>query len=219
MLNFNRALLLVPLLFGSTLSFADSTLEIYGGLGNGATFSGTITVSIYDNVINGITSWSIQIPARGTVPAFTFTPANSAFSSIPLGSVDDPTGWEEVFSGSGTEFTFTFGSNGLPLSDLSLGSSTPINVNYYTQNGNKYTGSGFIGPTTMAPEPSSLVLLGSGLVGLIGYRRKIFGMSRSRLDRFRTDSCLVTTSSSIQEKPRIGSEALNFVPVEVMLQH
>jgi hypothetical protein len=180
-LNFNRALLLVALLFGSTLSLADSTLEIYGGFGNGGngtSFSGTITVSISDNVINGITSWNIQIPARGTVPALTFTPSNSVFFSNPLGSVDDPTGWQQVFSsaGAGAEFAFTFGGNGLPLNYLPLGSSTPINVIYYAHNGNAYIGSGFVGPATMAPEPSSLVLVGSGLVGIICFRRKRFGM-------------------------------------------
>jgi len=93
--------------------------------------------------------------------------------------VDDPTGWQQAFSSSvGAEFAFTFGGNGLPLNYLPLGSSTPINVIYYAHNGNKYIGSGFISPATMAPEPSSLVLVGSGLVGIIGFRRKLFGMCR-----------------------------------------
>lgn len=190
-----RAALITSMLCLPNLSVAQTIFDVSGSLsqpnGTVATFSGTLTVSVENNIVMGIGSWDIQIPAIGTgstaLPALTFTPANSKFVQVALGSPDDPMGWGWAFyacgSGSSNCTFLQLGfDNGnpdfisLPLGSLPLGYFTSGGLGVNAGYGNQISssvGSASIGLAT-TPEPSSLVLVGSGLAGMMGFRRKLF---------------------------------------------
>lgn len=84
-----------------------------------------------------------------------------------------------------TGFTITSNSLGLSASDITIGpSSIFINLSGLPINGS-FTIDLTSGPTVSAPEPSSLVLLGIGLLALVGLAGKCFASGRFALQSAR----------------------------------
>ena len=195
-LNLRKILLIAILfLFLPSLSLADTVFAVSGTLtlisssAPVGSFSGTFVI----NPVTGrLSNWSIAMPSltgpAGVVGAFTFTPANSTTS----------VGGPSFQDGSYTLFFHpkSPNSNNLHLAVACLaGQSTPcLNVvsgnplmsssresEYFTgdrQQQNIFLISGEITPTgevtpAVTPEPSAIILLGSGLAGILAFRHKI----------------------------------------------
>jgi len=90
-------------------------------------------------------------------------------------------GWQQIWSAVTINTSYTPGDNVMPdlisnisfsggvVDGLRLNAYQDITVAFHHQNGMVYNFSNNIAHT---PEPSTIVLLGSGLVGLIGYRMR-----------------------------------------------
>jgi hypothetical protein len=113
-------------------------------------------------------------PNASSIQALNFTIAGETFS---LGTVNnsDTTNFAEVsFDASGNITDIIF-SAGISTFDMNVGAMT-----YTFVDGKEFsqgTVSGSIGPVptlTAVPEPSSLVLLGSGFLGFAGFARRKF---------------------------------------------
>lgn len=189
-LRLTRLALFCAVLALPSLTAAQTILDVSGSVpesnGTVATFSGTLTVSAQNNIVTGIESWDIQMPPIGSgsaaLPALIFTPTNSSFFQSPLGSADDPTDWSWNFDActSGSNCTLlSLGeqTNGisqalgfLPLGYFTNGQSFPV---IYGNESSGNVGSASIALAT-TPEPSSMILVGSGLAGLVAFRRRLF---------------------------------------------
>jgi len=168
-----RKLLVIMVMLLSTACLADS-FEIDGFLyspvtGNGITnFLGTIDIN---PTTGSVLSWSLTMPSipagfgEPGITAFTFTPSMSHVfvSSMEL---------DLVSSDQRHSLYLVFPTNGLVgLTEASFGGGYG---DPRSRNGAFYQVSGTIA-STVAPEPSSLFLMISGVVGMFISRHKPFG--------------------------------------------
>ena len=195
-----RNALLVVIVFLPGLSRAQTifdvsgTLSIYGGPLAGTavgSFSGTIDIN---RSTGQVTGWNISMPfipassppllanCCATVGAFTFTPSNSSFSggqSDLESSIADIVFSSAAQPGTPGYYYLRLGlDTGGPLRPaIPIGFSGATIVSgsdsQYFSNGAYYLANGGI-QMSPAPEPSTFVLMASGLCGIFGLRRKLF---------------------------------------------
>jgi len=126
-------------------------------------FTGVDTITFASPIVNPLIAiWSLGAPGISATFTFAQTPTfevggpNSQFGGMPINVVGNVVSGSE---GNGVvQFTGTFSSI----------SWTNSFENFYA-----FT-VGMEGTTTPVPEPTTMILLGSGLIGLAGYGRKKF---------------------------------------------
>jgi hypothetical protein len=137
-----------------TLSFTTGALTS-GSLQMGGTFAAGGTFTIVGNGINGVTA--------GTIFSGTFSgPLTWTLFTLPNGTHN--------YTLSGT-LTGSM-TNGSPASGVSV--QLTVNTHKGFFNGKTNISSGDTNLTTVTPEPGTLMLFGTGLVGLAGVLRKRF---------------------------------------------
>jgi hypothetical protein len=178
------SLILVACCFPSLASADDAfnisgTLVAFGGVVG--TFSGTFDV----NARGQIDNWDITMPsiaAVGTMPVagmFTFTPSNSSSAFIGR-DFEDADGTLSFKSKSADLFLGIPDPGNFGILGVLLPSGASIDgtgESKYFPGPNLYVVSvGSITPAgtvpNVTPEPSSLLLMGSGLAAMLAYRRK-----------------------------------------------
>jgi hypothetical protein len=177
-------LLFVVIVFGAVHARADSVISIQPSLSTPSVGS-FFDVSVNIASVNDLYAFQFDVSFNPTILSGTsvtegaFLPAGGATFFIP-GSIDNIGGSISFtadslltavsgVSGSGTladlQFqALTAGTSPVNLSNIILLDSNLSDIPFTTANGS----------VSPVPEPSTMLLLGSGLIGLVGYGRKKF---------------------------------------------
>jgi len=176
---------LPSLTFGQTIFDVTGTLTLANGSLAGTavgSFSGTIHIN---TTTGDIVSWNFSMPSIPAYPgyaavgAFTFSPSDSTSSFLPS-TVINP-GAPGYLTISNGQYQVTFA---VPNALVYPGVAGPVsfsggpNGSDYAAPGAGFSIAGTITPSPV-PEPSAVVLVGSGLLGILGFRRKLFEMLQS----------------------------------------
>ena len=174
----------VVIVFGAVHARADSVVSIQPSVSNpgvGETFDLLVDISSVSDLyaFQFDISFNPAILSGTSVTEGAFLPAGGATFFIP-GSIDNIGGSISFtadilltavsgVSGSGTladlQFqALTAGTSPVNLSNIILLDSNLSDIPFNTSNGS----------VSSVPEPSTILLLGSGLIGLVGYGRKKF---------------------------------------------
>jgi hypothetical protein len=158
-----RSLLIAGVLVSASLAArADnySTFDLNSSYILGGTIDGTLTLDTTTNMFTGA-----DLTVAGFLP-------------YQDGTLDQVGLQSPTFFGYGVNVY----SNGLPLGDVNLFLATsnlvgydgspivfPTNVTFLTFPNLYFAGSGSLEPASVTPEPNSLLLLATGLIGLAGF--------------------------------------------------
>jgi hypothetical protein len=167
----------------SGLSLSGSVLIAVNGLNGGGLITGSNLGSL-DFTTGALTSGSLQMGATFAAGG-SFTIAGNGSNGIPngtlfTGSFSGPVTWTLVTLANGTHNYTLSGSlsgwNGSGTATQGVTVQLTINTGKGFFNGSTTISSGDTNSTTVVPEPGSLSLLGTGLIGLAGLvRRKLKG--------------------------------------------
>ena len=169
-MRFKLPLLAVPLLLTSLTAYADTitTFDAAGMFASGSKLSGQLTIDTTTGVVT-----SVNLGVTG--------PDNLLFTTIGGQSANTPTAGNyhlSLLSGSNTfNFELPVGTlvgytGGLIASTSNPESSGNTSAIFFGNTGTfDYLTSGSVAPT---PEPSSVLLLGTGVLGMAGVLRKRF---------------------------------------------
>jgi hypothetical protein len=186
---FCGVLLLTALLGLPSLSLAQTIFNVTGSLTlvNGSlagttvgSFSGTIDIN---TTTGNVVSWNISMPAipanpsYGVVGAYTFSPSDSTVYFTPSGPVNPLAPGYLTFSNTGQELVFAISAQSLVGFGGASFSGGPNGSGYGLASGEGFTMSGTVAPSPV-PEPPTLALMASGLLGMVCFRRKLFEIAR-----------------------------------------
>jgi PEP-CTERM motif len=165
-----------------TISNLDNFIVGLSNLGSGVgTFTTTSTASYGLTSVNGLT-WTV---ATGPAMAFSFSPGGAA------GSITGTVVWNQVISNGGATLLGTFTVTGGSGTLASTFNGGPYPIDFAAEYSSSSLSAIFNGTSTSAvaslsetgaisapaptPEPSSILLFGTGLLGLGGIlRRRLF---------------------------------------------
>jgi hypothetical protein len=151
---------------------ATTVFNVHGTLDDGQTVTGTFA---YDSSNLQITSFDISI-SRESFLMFPLDSSYAQVSAVAGGSVL-LFGYTYDYIFYGLTFVLPTAIPPLPIHAITLCTDAPLQPgcyfdSYLFDGGNEFFTSGSITPLTATPEPSSLLLLGTGLLGLGPFIRR-----------------------------------------------
>ena len=160
-----------------TLAAHADTLNVNGAFVSGTTLTGTLTLDTTTHLFStaNLTAAGVNYTATFTNPPTSQGPGNGDFALVLVSQIQNQTATLDLF----LPATSLTGYTGSPLCSTALfcgaaPDASSINVNFGLFSISEALASGTVGSSTVTPEPSTLALLGTGLLGAVTtLRRKL----------------------------------------------